>query len=568
MAKRKTNTIKIEDAVESLTEAKNLTQEYIYELLKSTICKAFIKVFLSGGDDAIVRCEIEKENKENTFVIYYGKKVQEEEQIVDDYLEISSDDEKVKELGLKIGDLYEKRILLSDLLLTNKAQKFISSFSTSFKSKIIEAEKNALLEVYGSKIGDLITCNVSQYNKDTREAFVELSKNTEVPLQPKDQIGDETFKVGEQIKVCIINVESSSKGAGIHVSRSHPLFLKRLFEQEIHEVYDGTVIIKNIARRAGERSKVAVYSNDPNVDPCGTCIGKAGDRIVQVTKNFGNSKDKEKIDVVLYDENPAVYIAEALVPAHVVGLTFIKRKNEDTNEIEDIALAVVKDGELSTAIGKKGCNVYLAAKLTGFKIEIKEHEEILKEGIPFKTMEAIKEEDRIAKLNKQVNIETQVENKEVIQKEVPVSETFSEEKVQKQVLENKKEENEVLVSQEPIEETKIEVQKEIKTEQKPNKPSINVDTIKMEDLLTKLENEKKDEELQKKKKDRKYSKKKEESKEEESKEESKKPIKTMAIYTDEELEELKREEEEEESYGVDEDDDYDEYDSDSYYEDN
>lgn len=580
MGRTKANKISITDAVESLVQAKNLSEEFILDTLKSTLKKTFTKIFLgSNDDDAIVRVELEKKGKSESFVIYYGRKVQEEDKITDDFFEISEDDPNVKEAELKVGDLYEVRYTLEDIINDRtRGSKFINSFSTSFRSKVLEAEKATLIELYKGKLGELITGIVTQYNRETHEAVVEIGKNTEVTLERKDQIGDETFKVGESIKVCVASVDANQAGAKIHISRSNPLFLKRLFEQEIHEVYDGTVVIKDIARRAGERSKVAVYSNDSNVDPCGTCIGKNGDRIGAITKNFGNSKDKEKIDVVLYDENLAIYIAEALVPAHVVGLTFIERESEKNNELEKVALAVVKDGELSTAIGKKGCNVSLAAKLTGIKIEIKEHQDALKEGIQFKTMETIRDEAKLSKLEKTVLNskdefkENDIENK-YLQDDEKVIEN-SVESIDSTVDKIDKDLNIKVEDNIPFEEAKTEVKvdekpQDVKEEKKPEeKTHVNVDTIKMEDLLNQLEKEKEQEESKKAKSNKKSYKKKEDKSESESKDANKKPIKGMAIYTDEELEELKREEEEEdESYGVDEDDDYDEYDSDEYYED-
>lgn len=579
MGRTKSNKISITDAVESLVQAKNLSEEFILDTLKSTLKKTFTKIFLgSNDDDAIVRVELEKKGKSESFVIYYGRKVQEEDKITDDFFEISEDDPNVKEAGLKVGDLYEVRYTLEDIINDRtRGNKFINSFSTSFRSKVLEAEKATLIELYKGKLGELITGIVTQYNRETHEAVVEIGKNTEVTLERKDQIGDETFKVGGSIKVCVASVDANQAGAKIHISRSNPLFLKRLFEQEIHEVYDGTVVIKDIARRAGERSKVAVYSNDPNVDPCGTCIGKNGDRIGAITKNFGNSKDKEKIDVVLYDENLAIYIAEALVPAHVVGLTFIERESEKSNELEKVALAVVKDGELSTAIGKKGCNVSLAAKLTGIKIEIKEHQDALKEGIQFKTMETIRDEAKLSKLEKTVlNSKDEFKDNNIEDKDLQDDEKVIENSVENidSTVDKIDKDFDIKVEDNIPEETKAEVSieekpQEVKEEKKPEeKTHVNVDTIKMEDLLNQLEKEKEQEESKKAKSNKKSYKKKEDKSESERKEDNKKPIKGMAIYTDEELEELKREEEEEdESYGVDEDDDYDEYDSDEYYED-
>ena len=401
--------------------------------------------------------------------------------------------------------------------------------------------------------------------------MVNIGKIT-VPLEKKDQIGDETFKVGQEIKVCIIDVEASPKGAKIKISRSDPLFLRRLFEQEIREIFDGTVIIKNIARNAGVRSKVAVYSNDPNVDPCGACIGVNGTRIQSITQNLGNAREKEKIDIVLYDPCIELYLVEALVPGHVIGLHLDTVIDNNGDEVPH-AIAITKNGEVSTTVGTRGINVFLAHKLTGYKIDVLQLDDALKAGHSFIGLEEIKEKAALLRNPKPVEVapafeefndyddETIEEIEEAIaptveEVETPVVET---------VVETKEEVSPVVetVVTPAVETVVTPVVEEPKA---PEVEIANVDVVKMDDLLSKLEEEKAA--AEKSNKPKKSFKKKEEKVE--IVKEEKKAIQGMAIYTDEELEELRRQEQledEEESYGVDFDDDYDEYDDDDYYED-
>jgi N utilization substance protein A len=393
--------------------------------------------------------------------------------------------------------------------------------------------------------------------------MVNIGKIT-VPLEKKDQIGDETFKVGQDIKVCVIDVESSPKGAIIRISRSDPLFLRRLFEQEIREIFDGTVIIKNIARNAGVRSKVAVYSNDPNVDACGACIGVNGTRIQNISQNLGNGREKEKIDIVLYDPCIELYIIESLVPGHVIGLQLDTVIDNNGNEVPH-ALAITKNGEVSTTVGTRGVNVFLAYKLTGYKIDVMQLDDALKQGLTFMGLEEIKARVELSRNPKPVTVAAAPEF-------VEIDEEYNEEL--EEIVENEiAEETPVEVAPvveevTPVETVVTPVVEEVKVEEKaaPEVEIASVDVVKMDDLLSKLEEEKAA--AEKSNKPRKSFKKKEEKVE--VVKEEKKQIQGMAIYTDEELEELRRQEEledEEESYGVDIDDDYDEYDSDDYYED-
>lgn len=547
MGRKKQNTfVSLMDAIESLEEVKGYSKEYIVESLKGALAKAYARTYLGNWDDANVKVDINEETGDITILV--GKTVvASEEDIKDDFIEVALSSKEMEENGLNVGDTYYEKIPFEEIKKDEqKSYKYMNSFMTSFKARLIELERKALVETYGSMIGELINGTVERVNNISKDVYVNIGKTT-VILEKKDQIGDETFKVEDPIKVVISNVDVGPKGAQIHISRSDPLFLRRLFEQEISEVYNGTVIIKDIARRPGERSKVAVYSNEPNIDPCGACIGQNGSRIQSITAYLGNGREKEKLDVVLYQENPELYIAEALVPGHVIGIATDKKIDEKTGREVNHAIAITRNGEISTTVGTKGVNVWLAYKLTGYHIDVMELDEALKNNVSFKTIEEIKanlEEEKV--INSFAGVEATSENLE---------------------KDNVLLEDEVEVEAETpiVEEVKVHEEKPVEEE----KVVTPIDVVKMDDLLSKLEEEKQQTST-KQSKDKKFTKKKVEvkDKEEAKPEENKKNIQGMAIYTDEELEELKRQEEledEEESYGVDQDDDYDEYDSDEYY---
>ena len=345
----------------------------------------------------------------------------------------------------------------------------------------------------------------------------------------------ETYKIGDSINVYVVDVvKDNKKGSPVLVSRNHPNFLRRIMEKEITEIYDGTVEIRSIAREAGDRSKVAVSSTKPNVDPTGACIGAKGVRIQSISQQLCG----EKIDVILYDERPEFYVAEALKPSRVYGIAL----DEENRSM----IAIVPNEDFSLAIGKKGQNARLAVKLTGWKIDIKTVDEAFSQNIPFRTMNEI---ERM--YNTTVETVEEVENpydEVVVHEEVIEEETIID--VEEPTIE------------EPVEET---VKPKIKT------GSIYESTIQYRgtsvlEERTSIE-EKAQEIAEQVKVETKEKEVKVETKEKEVKVEKKETPKPeeknyMPIYSQEELDELDAEEEEyeEDSY------DYDEYDDDSYYE--
>lgn len=270
-------------------------------------------------------------------------------------LHITLEEAQKKSKRYKLGDCVEVEIKPKD--------DFGRMAAVAAKQVIIqgirEAEKGLMIKEYESKKDEIVTATVSRLNPLSGDAILEIGKNV-VSLQKKEQIPGEEYKEGDLIKVYVLEVkkDKEAKGPAVVLSRTHPGLVKRLFELEVPEIQDGTVIIKSVSREAGSRTKIAVYSRDDNVDAIGSCIGPKGIRKNNVTKEING----EKIDIVKYSEIPEEFIKAALSPATVTSVTEIAPKSYKV---------LVEDDQLSLAIGKKGQNVSLAARLTGCKIDIK-----------------------------------------------------------------------------------------------------------------------------------------------------------------------------------------------------
>lgn len=532
--------------------------------------------------DALIRTKIDL--AKGKVEVYHQWEVVNEDDITDDYLQIGLEEAKEKNPKLKIGDFYEEELDIASLDLGD-----VGRFMFCFKQKISKAEKDALLEAFASKIGTIVTGEVDK--ADGHCVIVDLGRTT-ATLFKADLIGDERFNQGDSIKVFVEGIgKDDKKGSLIKISRSCAGFLKQLFQNEIHEIYDGTVIIKDIARIAGKRSKVAVYSKDPNVDPSGACIGTNGSRIQSIVSQLGNAKDnKEKIDVITYNSNIGLYVAELLKPGKVLGMVIC----EDTKTI-----IVVCENETSVqAIGFKGTNAILARKLTGYKMEILDLDVANEKGITtradYKTLdvfeiEAREDEKRRFRERQEEILKNRTTTDDIETEETFIDKDFDEDTIDEIPFETVTEEvvtetpvEETIVEETPVEETIVEetpVQEEkveVKVKEEPTYNDAPVykkeeeviehseakTTITLESLEKSLEEEKKTKEQKSFKK--KF--KKEDKKSEESIDEiSIKPVQKMDIYTDEELEELDAELDELDSY---EEEDYSDYDSDDYYEDN
>lgn len=350
-------------ALKSLEETKNITVPVALDALKQALTNAYQKVH---GKDALVRVDINE--KEGKISMFSQRNVVAE--VEDDFLEIAVEEAQEINPTYKVGDVYETEIDTEEF--DRMAALHVKQV---LRQKIREAEKQVVYDAYIDKKDDIIMGVIERVEK----TYCLINVGKANALMPSNMfIPNEKYNVGQTIKVYIVDVDKSSQGAQVVVSRNDPNFLKRLFESEIVEVYDGTVEIRSIARDPGERAKVAVSSRDKNIDPTGACIGVKGMRIQKISNQLAN----EKIDVVQFHEQPELYIAEALKPAQVYGMVI----NADMKA----AIAIVPNEQLSLAIGKKGQNARLAVKLTGWKIDIKTVDVALQEKISYTTMTEIK----------------------------------------------------------------------------------------------------------------------------------------------------------------------------------
>ena len=554
------NVVELNAALEQLEVSKGISRETVLEALKEAMTKGFKKDI--GDEEANVEVNIDLEK--GLIEMYQIKTVVEDEE--DPLLEIDIKEANKNGKKYKVGDEYRIQVKPEEL-----RKAIVLSIKSVLKQKFAEAEKQNLFEQFKDKIGTMITGKVEQF--DERGASINIGR-TSVFMPRKEMIKDEKFLLGENIKLFVSDVASSSKGAHIVVSRANEGFLKALMSEEIHDIYDGTIEIVAIAREAGERSKVAVYCKDPNIDPAGTCIGPNGNRIQKVVSQLGNGSAKEKIDIITYSTNNALFIMEALKPARVVGV--------QVNEEEKSALVVVKDDSFSVAIGKKGVNARLAVKLTGFKIDIKTETEANELGLEYVSFEEISAEalqekaERIAQAQREElvypagfvvpglpegYVAPQERKYEEESNDFDVALEQAAEKEELEVAPTTEEVKVEEVKEEPVSETNEEVVEEVKAEvvkEEPKEEQQNVKvTSTLEDLEKSLENAKTG---KKQSTGRRKKKTQEEEKEETIDLHTEGP--RMSIYTDEELKELEEEDQLEEEI-EDDDIDYDEYDQ--YY---
>jgi N utilization substance protein A len=293
---------------------------------------------------------VEFDRKKGNIHVYAVKEVTEE--VMDSQLEVSLKDAMLINPAYEIGDKIRFEVTPKDFgrIAAQTAKQVILQ-------RVREAERSIIYNEFSAYEKDIMQGIVER--QDSRYIYVNLGK-IEAVLSKQDQMANEFYQPHDRIKVYVTRVENTSKGPQVFVSRSHPDLLRRLFEQEVPEVYDGTVEIVSIAREAGDRSKIAVRSHDENVDPVGTCVGPKGQRVQALV----NELKGENMDIVEWDEDPAIFIANALNPAEVSDVLF-----DTTNP--KACTVVVPDYQLSLAIGKRGQNARLAAKLTGHKIDIK-----------------------------------------------------------------------------------------------------------------------------------------------------------------------------------------------------
>ncbi|WP_413627396.1 transcription termination factor NusA [Fructilactobacillus vespulae] len=338
------------NALDALEVEKGVKKEVVIEALEAALVSAYKRNY-----DQAQNVEVDFDGKKGNMNVYAVKKVVEE--VADPRLEVSLDEALQINRGYELGDEIKFSVTPKDFgrIAAQTAKQVIMQ-------RVREAERETVYNKYSKYQDELITAEVER--QDTRFVYLTLD-GVEAAMAHNDQIPNETYRPQEKIKVYVTNVDDASKGPQVFVSRTAPGLLKRLFEQEVPEVYDGIVEIVSIAREAGDRSKVAVRSNEANIDPVGTTVGPRGQRVQDIVNELGG----ENMDIVQWDENPANYIANALNPADVLDVIF----KEDE---EKACTVIVPDDQLSLAIGKRGQNARLAARLTAYKIDIKPESEM------------------------------------------------------------------------------------------------------------------------------------------------------------------------------------------------
>jgi N utilization substance protein A len=571
-------------AVSEVADAKGLSREAVITALQEALQRAYVK-YLGGGDDAVVTCLIDEEK--GVIELAQIKKVVEE--VEDDYLEISVEDanEGLKKPKYKAGDDFAVKASVEELTkVTALAVK------NNLRQRLAEAERTALYEVYKDHIGEMMNGVVEK--ADEKSVTVSIDRTT-IELSRRELIGDEYFRVGDPIKVYIQEVKSAepidgkpARGPQIEATRSSEGFLKRLFEEEIHEIYDGTVIIKAIARIAGLRSKVAVSSANEDVDATGACIGQGGSRIQRIVGQLGNGKNKEKIDVINYSSNPGVFMLEAVRPAQALGLNL--------NLEEKTAQVLIEDQTTPIAVGKFKSNIRLAEKITGFSIEFIEKSNAEARGLTFVPVEEWKRQAEEEKRERERLEFAKKQQEEALRREEEARKAAEEEakRLAEEEARRPIDMPEVVVkAEEPkVEEPKVapkagvdpssfptsainpaaaamkamaaqkaaeEAAAKAKEEEEAKATEVKTTTT-LSDLEKELESakEKKTKSANKNKRPRKI------TEEEVAHEPAKPAVPTMPVYTEEELSEIEKEEQED-LYEGDLDEDYSEYDD--YYDD-
>jgi len=332
------------DALNQLAKEKGIEKETLLEAIEAALISGYKRNFNSAAN---VRVEIHRDN--GVVRVFARKSVVEE--VEDTRLEISLDAALDMNPNYQIGDIVEIEVTPRDFgrIAAQTAKQVVTQ-------RIREAERSMIYSKYADREEDIVTGLVQR--QDNRMIYVELGE-TEAVLPLNEQMPNDSFRPGDRLKAYITRVERTTKGPQVILSRTHPGLLKRLFELEVPEIYEGIVEIKGLSREPGYRSKIAVHSRNPEVDPIGACVGSRGSRVQAIV----NELNGEKVEIVKWSEDAGEFVANALSPAKVIEV----RIYED----EKVARTIVPDHQLSLAIGKEGQNARLAAKLTGWKIDIK-----------------------------------------------------------------------------------------------------------------------------------------------------------------------------------------------------
>ncbi len=343
------------EAIEDIEKEKGIPRGYMYDKIKQAMLAAFRRDNPECEDN--VEVILDEDNKRVEMNVIKAV--------------VNEVEDPSHEINLEAAKKVSRRAKLGDMLpIPVETKKFGRIAAQSAKQVIIqgirEAERGIIYEEFTSKEHEILTGIVSHIEPRNGAVSIRIASNseyTEAMLSANERIKNEELTEGDRIKVYVVEVRNSTRGPQVLISRTHPGLVKRLFELEVPEIYDGTVEIKSIAREAGSRTKMAVWSDDPEIDPIGSCVGPKGGRVAGIV----NELNGEKIDIVKYSESPEEYIAAALSPSEVVSVTML----EDGKSCR----VIVPDAQLSLAIGKEGQNARLAAKLTGYKIDIKPESE-------------------------------------------------------------------------------------------------------------------------------------------------------------------------------------------------
>ena len=335
------------EAVKMLESEKGISADYLYEKIAGAIVVA-AKHDFNGKD--IVHCDIDPEKQR--IKVYVRKNVVEE--IEDPDTDLTLEQAQLIRKSAKVGKTID-----IPLKTKNFGRIVAQTAKHVIRQGIREAERGKMYMEFQSKNQELLSAKVVNVDPVSGNVTLEIGKN-EALLPRAEQVPGEVFNVGDTTKIFVVDVKDTTRGPRVMISRTHPGLVRRLFETEVPEIFDGTIEIKSVSREAGSRTKIAVYSKDEDVDPVGACIGPRGQRVSNIVDALGG----EKIDIVKYSEDPEEFVAAALAPSDVCEVEIL-------DEGAKSCRATVPDGQLSLAIGNKGQNVRLAAKLTGWKIDIK-----------------------------------------------------------------------------------------------------------------------------------------------------------------------------------------------------
>lgn len=437
-------------ALELLESEKGIQKEVVLDALKEALEKSYKKNY--AGSESVIRVEI----NENTGKI----RLYEIKHVVDD---VNDED---FELSIEEAQVINPKYQVGDEVVTEIDPEIfgrLAAIQTKqlLKQKIREAEKETLFNEFIDKKDDIITGVVDRVEE--RFAIINIGR-TGALLPSNQQIPGEKIYEGQHLKVYVNDVERSTKGTHIGVSRTEPGLVKRLFEMEVPEIYDGTVEIKSVSREAGDRSKIAVYTSNENVDPIGSCVGPKGSRV----RNVVSELNGEMIDIIEWSADPVVFISHALSPSEVVKVT--------VNEESHSALVIVPDNQLSLAIGKRGQNARLAVRLTGWKIDIKSMSEAQNDGIVVAIDNEFEKAFEEEMIRQEEIVDDVILEEEVIEE---VEEIFENEEAFEE--EPSVEEVEEIIEDEIIEEPVVEIEEEKLEEKIVIKKPVIVDEEDEED---------------------------------------------------------------------------------------